>query len=92
MLAAVAAAVLACALAGLAGAAGRRAPDTIAFTSTRAGNADVWLIDACGGDLRNVTAHPAADRRPAWSPDGGRIAFQSDRDGNTSPVPSAAVT
>jgi Tol biopolymer transport system component len=30
----------------------------------------------------NLTQHPAEDRSPAWSPDGRRLLFESDRDGN----------
>ncbi len=54
----------------------------IAFTSYRDGNAEIYVMDADGSNLRNLTRNPARDYAPAWSPDGGRIAFTSDRDGN----------
>ena len=36
---------------------------------------------AAGGTARRLTAHPATDARPRWSPDGATVAFDSDRDG-----------
>jgi len=53
--------------------------DSIAFTSDD--GTDVLLVDADGGAPMNLTAHPALDRSPVWSPIGSRIAFVSDRDG-----------
>jgi serine/threonine-protein kinase len=43
---------------------------------------EVYVIDTNGGNLTNLTNHPARDQWPDWSPDGRRIAFTSDRDGN----------
>ncbi|MFI7426475.1 VWA domain-containing protein [Micromonospora sp. NPDC049836] len=51
----------------------------VAFTSDRAGNADIWVIGVDGTGLRRLTDHPAEDSWPTWSPDGGRIAFASTR-------------
>jgi TolB protein len=46
------------------------------------GDADVFVIDPDGGPAHNLTQHPANDFSPEWSPDGGRVAFRTDRDGN----------
>ncbi|MEZ4867328.1 MAG: hypothetical protein R3C14_38745 [Caldilineaceae bacterium] len=54
----------------------------IAFTSTRSGNNDIWVMNADGSNQHPVTTDPADDRRPAWSPDGTYLAFDSDRSGN----------
>ena len=53
----------------------------IAFTSNRDGNADVHVMAPDGSDQRNLTRNPAPDGGAAWSPDGRRIAFVSERDG-----------
>lgn len=53
----------------------------IAFVSDRSGNADIFLMNPDGSGVVNLTNHPAQDIDPAWSPDGGRIAFGSNRGG-----------
>lgn len=53
----------------------------IAFVSDRAGENDLYVIDADGSNLRNLTANEVSDGKPVWSPDGTRVAFLCKRKG-----------
>ena len=64
-------------------------PDSrsIAFVSNRDGrdremlntNRDVWLVPAAGGEPKKITANPAADNQPVFSPDGKVLAILAQR-------------
>lgn len=54
----------------------------ILFISERAGNSDIYIMDADGGNQINLNNNPSLDESPCWSPDGKKIMFVSDRDGN----------
>lgn len=40
---------------------------------------DIWTVTSTGTEPVNLTAHPAIDAHPDWSPDGTRIVFVSNR-------------
>ncbi len=54
----------------------------ILFESEAAGNRDLWLMPATGGEPRQLTTDPGFDTAPSWSPDGTKVVFESDRSGS----------
>ena len=59
---------------------GLAAPNSrIVFTTTRHGSADIFVMDADGGNQERLTHKSARDVDPTWSPDRTKIAFVSDR-------------
>jgi len=62
--------------------AGELAGYKLLVTSVRTGDTEIFVIDPHTGDAQNLTRRPASEERyPAWSPDGSKIAFTSNRDG-----------
>ena len=56
---------------------------SIAFLSNRAGNLDVWVVPAAGGEPRQLTSWPSnegGNTAAQWSPDGSQLYFLSPHD------------
>lgn len=54
---------------------------TVAFVSSRDGDAELYRMPTAGGRATRLTASARDDWGVRWSPDGRRLAFVSDREG-----------
>lgn len=43
---------------------------------------DIWIVQPGGGEAAAITRHLKSARRPRWSPDGSRIAYQAIEEGS----------
>jgi TolB protein len=50
------------------------------------GNFEIYVISRDGRNLRYLTANPATDEAPTWSPDSNRLAFVSNRGSGREPL------
>src|SRR6266480_7741545 len=51
----------------------------IAFSGARGGISDIYIVNADGSGMRQLTNDDYGDLQPAWSPDGKRLAFATER-------------
>jgi Tol biopolymer transport system component len=51
----------------------------LVFSGSRGGISDLFMVDADGQNLRQLTNDVYGDQQPQWSPDGRTIVFASDR-------------
>ena len=50
---------------------------SIAFTSDRTGQKEIWVMDYDGQNPRRITGHRSTSMSPSWSPDGESLAYTS---------------
>jgi serine/threonine protein kinase/Tol biopolymer transport system component len=55
----------------------------VSLVDPKAWNPDIWLIDLTRGGPSRFTVGSALNAAPVWSPDGARIVFRSNRNGQT---------
>ena len=55
--------------------------ETIAYSSDRDGNFDIWLQPIGDAHPVRLTASTSHDWQPSWSSDGAHVVFRSERDG-----------
>jgi len=44
---------------------------------------DIWTVSSSGGKAERLTEHEGIETHSVWSPDGNKVAFNSDRFGNS---------
>jgi uncharacterized protein YjdB len=62
----------------------------VVFSSNRATNYDLYLIDADGRNLQRLTTNPGNEGEPAWTPDGKRIIYTAST-GSTTQLASISI-
>jgi WD40-like Beta Propeller Repeat len=55
---------------------------TLAFTSYRHGNGEIYTMNRDGGELTRLTDNPAEDQAPSWTTHDAQLLFASNRSGN----------
>ena len=69
--------VLACVAMGAGCGGGGEPRGLIAFTSDRDGDWEIFVMNADGTEVRQLTDNDEINRFPSWSPNGEHIAFTS---------------